>query len=131
MGEQLYRGVGEFMPDGLIADAAIPAKAKGIKVAKGEGMLKRGTLLGKAGDGTYRRTGVEIAESGSAIGADCILADDVDATEAEVVAAAYVTGGFNAAAIILPEGQDVREHETTLRQLGIFLDAVQEYGKEQ
>lgn len=127
MSEQLYRSVGEFTPDKLIADATIPLKAKGIKVAKGEGVLKRGTLLGIAEDGTYQRTDTEDTENKSTIGADCILTDDVDATDTEVVTTAYVTGGFNAAAILLPEGQDIKKHETALRQLGIFLHAVQEY----
>lgn len=135
MGEQLFRKSGEFVPDRLIADVSIPVTAKGIKVAKGEGKLKRGTLLGIAADGTYKRTDTEEgAKAGdgevtttSAIGADCILTDDVDATASEVVTTGYVTGAFNAAAIIVPEGKTVSAHEATLRQLGIFLRAVQEY----
>ncbi len=137
MGEQLFRKSGEFVPDRLIADVSIPVTAKGIKVAKGEGELKRGTLLGIAADGTYKRTDTEeSAKTGegdsattttSAIGADCILTDDVDATASEVVTTGYVTGAFNAAAIIVPEGKTVSAHEATLRQLGIFLRAVQEY----
>ena len=95
MGEQLFRKAGEFVPDRLIADVSIPVTAKGIKVAKGEGKLKRGTLLGIAADGTYKRTDTEEgAKAGEgdgettttpAIGADCILTDDVDATASEVV----------------------------------------------
>lgn len=137
MGEQLFRKAGEFVPDKLIADVSIPVTAKGITVAKGEGALKRGTLLGIAADGKYRRTdteeGVTTGEgdsttpTASAIGADCILTDDVDATASDVVTSGYVTGAFNAAAIIVPEGKTVLAHEDTLRQLGIFLRAVQEY----
>lgn len=125
----LYKNAGEYMPDKLIVDMAIPITSKGIKVAKGEGILKRGTLMGPAGDGTYKRTDTEDGEGEKAvtIGADCILTDDVDATNAAVVTTAYVSGCFNAGALILPEGKKISGHETTLRQLGIYLRAVQEY----
>ncbi|RKJ18417.1 head decoration protein [bacterium D16-50] len=133
----LYKDTGTYTPDKLIAGVSIPITAKGIRIAKGEGSLKRGTLLGIAADGTYKRTdteemikneeGEDAVSQTAAIGADCILADDVDSTDTDVVATAYVTGGFNADAIILPEGKSVRDHENTLRQLGIFLHAVQEY----
>ncbi len=137
MGEQLYRKTGEFTPDKLIADVSIPVTAKGIRVAKGEGVLKRGTLLGIAADGTYKRTDTEesvktgdgdsAATEAAAIGADCILTDDVDATDKEAVTTGYVTGAFNSAAVIVPEGKTVSAHEDTLRKLGIFLRSVQEY----
>lgn len=118
----LYQNTGTFTPDKLIADNAIPVTAKGIKIAKGEGILKRGTLMGPAADGTYRRT-----DSADGIGADCILTDDVAAVLDSVVTTAYVSGTFNRAAIILPEGKDIADHETELRKLGIFLKSVQEY----
>lgn len=133
----LYRDAGEYMPDKLIADTSIPVTAKGVRIAKGEGSLKRGTLLGRSGAGTYKRTDTEETvkkgEGESAttetvvIPADCILTDDVDATNGEAVATAYVTGAFNASAVLLPEGKSVRDHEDTLRRLGIFLRPVQEY----
>ena len=132
MGEQLYRKTGESTPDKLIADVSIPVTAIGIRVAKGEGVLKRGTLLGIAADGTHKRTDTEEGAGtgdgdSAAIGADCILTDDVDATDREVVTTGYVTGRFNSAAVIVPEGKTVSAHEATLRQLGIFLRSVQEY----
>lgn len=136
MSENLYKTTGTFVPDKLIADNAIPTIAKGIKVAKGEGVLKRGTLMGIANDGTYKRTDTEESikkgEGESAtieaasVGADCILTDDVDATSSEVVTTAYISGTFNRAAVILPEGKSIAAHETELRKLGIFLKTVQE-----
>ncbi len=122
MSENLFQTTGTFTPDKLIADNAIPVTAKGIKVAKGEGVLKRGTLMGLAADGTYKRT-----DSAEGIGADCILTDDVAALLSDVVTTAYVSGTFNRAAIILPEGKNIADHETELRRLGIYLKAVQEY----
>lgn len=133
MGENLYKTVGEFTPDKLIASMFVPLIAKGITVAKGEGILKRGTLLGVANDKTYKRTDTTetIGEGGGAevktIGADCILCDDVDATDAEVVTTAYVSGEFNRDAVILPEGKKIEDHETELRKLGLLMRHVQEY----
>lgn len=136
MGENMFKTTGTFVPDQLIVDNSIPITVKGIKVAKGEGVLRRGTLLGIANDGMYRRTDTagspsgeeEIAETASmVVGVDCILADDVDATLDTVVTTAYITGTFNRAAVILPEGKEVSAYETELRKLGIFLRTVQEY----
>ncbi len=137
MSENLFRTTGTFEPDKLIADNAIPTTTTGIRVAKGEGFLKRGTLMGIAADGTYKRTGTEetittgegesAVESKAAIGADCILTDDVAAVTDDVVTSAYVSGQFNRAAVILPEGAEIADYETELRKLGIYLKAVQEY----
>lgn len=137
MSENLFQATGTFTPDRLIADNAIPITAKGIEIAKGEGFLKRGTLMGKAADGTYKRTGTEetiktgegdsAAESEATIGADCILTDDVAAVTKPAVSSGYVTGNFNRAAVILPAGAEIAGYETELRRLGIFLKAVQEY----
>lgn len=136
MSENLYKTTGTFVPDKLIADNGIPLTKKGITIAKGEGMLKRGTLMGVGADGKYRRTDTEVSvEKGegenavtetAVIGADCILTDDVDATNSEAVATAYITGAFNRAAVILPEGKSIAAHETELRKLGIFLKEVQD-----
>ena len=136
MSENLYKTTSTFVPDKLIADNGIPLTKKGITIAKGEGMLKRGTLMGVGADGKCRRTDTEVSvEKGegenavtetAVIGADCILTDDVDATDSEAVATAYITGVFNRAAVILPEGKSIAAHETELRKLGIFLKEVQD-----
>ena len=137
MSENLFQTTGTFTPDKLIADNAIPTTAKGIEVAKGEGFLKRGTLMGKAADGTYKRTGTKetnttgegdsATESEATIGADCILTDDVAAVTKSGVSSGYISGNFNRAAVILPTGVEIANYETELRKLGIFLKAVQEY----
>lgn len=129
MGENLYKTTGTFTPDKLIADLAIPMITKGITVAKGEGKLNRGTLLGLSSDGTYKRTDtVETTESATTtIGADGILTDDIDATEENVITTVYVSGLFYADAILLSGEKKIADHEMELRKLGIFIKAVQEY----
>ena len=120
MSESLFKTIGTYTPDNLIADCAFPTTAKGVKIAKGEGELPRGALLGKVEDGTYKLAGKESLE------ADCILADAVNATEEEVIASAYVTGTFNRAAITVANGAEIDSYETELRKLGIYLKSVQE-----
>jgi hypothetical protein len=124
MSENLYKTIGTFTPDSLISGIGIPLNAKGITIASGQGELVRGTLLGKASDGTYKIT--KAAETG-AIAAECILADGVDATSEAVVTTAYVSGCFNPAAITLSAGETISTYEHDLRTLGIYLKAVQQY----
>lgn len=144
MGENMYKTTGTFVPDSLIADNAIAITTKGVTIAAGQGILKRGTLLGASQDG-YKVTGSmetpdtnteeeaegedteKEAEGGSKIGCDGILTDDVDTTKEGAVAAIYITGTFNRNAIILAEGEKIETYETELRKLGIFLKTVQEY----
>lgn len=133
MSESLFKTIGTYTPDNLIADCAFPTTAKGVKIAKGEGELPRGALLGKAEDGTYKLAGKSYAitnedktETTSTVGADCILADAVNAAEEDVITSAYVTGTFNRAAITLAEGAEIGNYETELRKLGIYLKSVQE-----
>lgn len=133
MSESLFKTIGTYTPDNLIADCAFPATAKGVKIAKGEGALPRGTLLGKVEDGTYKLAGKSYTvtnedktETTVTVGADCILADAVDATKEEVITSAYVTGTFNRLAITVAEGAKIDNYETELRKLGIYLKSVQE-----
>lgn len=126
MGQNLFQTVGEFIPDKLIADNAVPITTKGIQIAAGQGVLKRGTLLGTDDGGSYRVTGSTGEEADSEIGCDCILTEDVDAQEQDVIAAAYITGMFNREAVLLAEGASLNDYETELRKLGIFFKTVQE-----
>jgi hypothetical protein len=120
----LFREIGEFTPDKLIASNKFPLTAKGITLAAGQGILKRGALLGQDGSGTYALL------DGTAITTpDCILTDTAD-TAAAVITSGYITGIFNRDAVIEASSADITDigaHENDLRKLGIFLRAVQEY----
>lgn len=133
MSDNLFKTTGTYTPDSLIADNAIPVTAKGIRIAKGEGELARGALLGKAENGAYRLAGKSYtitkedkSEVTVTVDADCILADSVNATSEEVIASAYITGTFSRAAITVAEGTEIGSYETELRKLGIYLKSVQE-----
>lgn len=53
-----------------------------------------------------------------------ILAEDVDATDADKVAPVYVTGEFNQSAVIFADGTTAADVKTAARALGIFLKSV-------
>lgn len=130
---EFYKTSGEMTPDTLIAGNAIPLTVKGIVVAKGEGVLKRGTLLGIAHDKKHKRsdtTETYEGKSGSTtdtIGVDCILCDDIDATDKDVVTTGYISGEINRDAVILPEEKSIDAHEQELRKLGLYIKSVQKY----
>lgn len=59
--------------------------------------------------------------------ADCILTDDIDTTDGDVVATAYTSGSFNRHALVFGGTDTALTHEATLRTKGIFLKDVQAY----
>lgn len=48
MPEELYKKIGESTPDNLIAGHEVPILVKGVTLAKGQGSLKRGSVLGQS-----------------------------------------------------------------------------------
>ncbi len=117
---QLYSTIDVFVPDNLIAGNEVPLLVKAVTLQAGQGVLKRGTVLG-----IITATGLAVPVNnantdGSQI-ADCILADDVDTTGGNVVAEAYISGYFNRKALIFGGDDTASDHEARLRELGIFL----------
>lgn len=87
MAKKLNEVIGVMEYDGLIVSCTPATDVVTVKLAAGNGELKRGTVVtGTAG-------GNLAPASASLTAAVYILADDVDATEA-VVATAYRTGHF-------------------------------------
>lgn len=116
---ELVQNLGSFVPDNLIVDGSVPILTKAVKLSAGQGILKRGTVLGKITvSGQYKivnSTNVDGSQD-----ADCILADDVD-TATSVVAVAYTSGHFNRKALVFGGSDTADTHEARLRELGIFL----------
>lgn len=134
----LFENAGAFTPDNLISGDKEGTLVRGISLAPGQGVLKRGTLLFRdennlgimfgetetePGDGTEGEsvTAKVIMPSG-------ILTDDADTGNDEngepVVAEEYITGIFNPDAVIAKEGTDITDYTEALRNLGIFLKEV-------
>ena len=98
MRENLVNKVGECGQDNLIAGLFPRALPTGINITAGAGTLARGTVLSRKEDGTC-----EVMAAGGSPA--YILADPVDASGAEAVAAvAYRSGNFNPHAVIVGEG---------------------------
>ncbi len=97
MHKNLVNKVDERGQDNLIARLYPRALTVAVKIAAGAGELARGTVLSCKEDGT--------CEPMAAGGAPAyILADAVDASGEEAVAAAYRSGNFNPDAVIVGEG---------------------------
>lgn len=116
MNKHLSHKVGEIGQDNLTAKLFPPAETFGVKIPSGAGVLKRGTVLALV-DGAYAILG-----AGNTGKANCVLVEDVDATDGEAVGVAYRTGHFNRKALIVAEGYTLTvADEEELRKGGILL----------
>lgn len=116
----LYSTLDTFTPDNLIAGNEVPLLTKAVTLQGGQGVVKRGTVLGII-TATGLAVPVNNANADGSQNADCILADDVDTTGGNVVAEAYRSGHFNRKALVFGGDDTVADHEARLRELGIFL----------
>ncbi len=117
----LFEELGKSEPDNLISGGKTEVLVRGITLAGGQGILKRGTLLAR----NENNLGVVFADGMVPSG---ILTDDRDTgsdSDGEgVIAEEYITGTYNPDAVIATEGTDVKKQTETLRKLGIFLEEV-------
>lgn len=125
---KMYEQIGEFTPDSLIVSPDFPILKSGIGLKPGYGILKRGSLIVKAADGSGYLAGTEAAET-SVFG---ILTDDTDTGTDKTVtdnipAVVYQTGEFNPEAVKVAAGATVGEFEDEMKKISIFLRAVQNY----
>lgn len=108
--------------DELVGSTQLPLLTKNVTVAKST-VLKRGAVLGKiTASGSYQL--VDASKSDGSQMATVILAEDVDATEADAVATVYTTGEFNREKLIVADGDTVDAHEDELRAAGIHLTSI-------
>ena len=127
----MFEQIGEFTPDSLIASPDLPILKEGIGLKPGQGLLKRGSLIMKGTDKAGYIAGSSAAGEGAQVYG--ILTDDTDtgddASGDNVPAVTYMTGVFNPAAIRLSgEDADIGTYEREMRDAGIHLRSVQEYG---
>jgi len=124
MAENLYSKMGEVQPDNLFADLTVPVLIKGITLAKGQGLLKRGTVLGIVTASGLAKV-VDSSKTDGTEKANCILADDVDtgdgSASSDFPAQAYISGYFNRNALVFGGTDTADTHELYLRELGIYL----------
>jgi hypothetical protein len=116
----LYNTEGTSVPDNLISNDSIEQTLKGITILTGQGILKRGSVLGIITASVKGKLVAKASVDGSQV-AKYILADDVDTTADDVVAQCYESGSFNRKALIFAAANTAADHEDSLRQYGIFL----------
>lgn len=140
MNRRLDENLGGVSYDNLITDMCPPADVFSVRLAVGQGVLERGSLLALENDGT-----MELIDTTTTGKANAVLAeladtgvpveknqeeDEETATQAEpetVHGIAYRTGHFNTNRLITAEGYTITaEDREALRVAGILLsDAVE------
>ncbi len=107
-------------PDNLVAGCRFPLTSKGVRLAGGQGVLERGTVLGlvqASGDAKA----VDSSQSDGTNAPDCILAETIDTTGGAVDAVAYRTGYFMRNGLIFGGTDTYEKHEKEMRRLGMYL----------
>lgn len=120
--DNLYESLGTFTPDNLIAGNEITILTAGVTITSGQGVLKRGTVIGIVTETGKGKKVDKTAVDGSQV-PYAILTDDVDTTT-EITTTAYISGLFNINALIFGGTDTAVDYETELRKLGIFLKKV-------
>ena len=134
MSRELYRDLGETTQDNLIAGPRFPIQHKGISLASGQGILKRGTVLAiisaGAGVGTAamidssHKVTVSQTQVADRDKPDCILAEDIDTGAGDSVdAVAYSAGYFIRGSLIFGGTDTWETHELEMRKLNMHLSA--------
>lgn len=139
---KMYEQIGEFTSDSLIVSPDFPILKSGIGLKPGYGVLKRGSLIAKALDGSGYLAGTEVTVTtgeGESVKTETvempvfgILTDDTDtgtdknATD-NIPAVVYQTGEFNREAVKVASGATVGAFEDEMKKISIFLRSVQNY----
>jgi hypothetical protein len=122
--------LGRIEQDNLIAGPRFPVAFKGVSLAPGQGLMKRGTVLG-----VVKNTGLALAvnsansddENTGTYGShvpDSILAEEVDTGMGDAVSAvAYSAGYFVRGALIFGGADTWQTHELEMRKLNMHLSA--------
>ena len=134
MSRELYGDLGETTRDNLIAGPRFPIWHKGVSLASGQGVLKRGTVLAiisaGAGVGTAvmidssHKVTVSQAQVADRDKPDCVLAEDIDTGAGDSVeAAAYSAGHFIRGSLIFGGSDTWETHELEMRKLNMHMSA--------
>ncbi|WP_445506707.1 head decoration protein [Niallia sp. 03190] len=121
--ENLYETVSTFTPDNLFAGHNVPVITQGIVLAKNQGIIQRGTVVGII-SASGLATPVDKNQTDGSQVPFGIVTDTVDTGTSETndkPTTAYTSGLFNKNALIFGEGNTAADHKGKLRDSGIFL----------
>jgi len=103
----------------LFAGTEVAALTSSVTLAGGQGVLKKGAVLGKVtADGKYKLVDKNAAD-GSQI-ASVVLAEDVDTSTGDQPAVVYTQGIFNYDVLYVAAGDTVEAHKEELRAGNIY-----------
>lgn len=113
-----YETLGELGFDNIENSAGTAPIITGLRtILSGQGVLKRGTALAINAAGKMVILGTDSAT------ANCILAEDVDATSADASAMVYLSGHFNANKLAVKASHTITAAEIeAFRSAGIYLE---------
>lgn len=114
-----FGSLGEFQPDQLVS-GEFPRVTKTVTLEADNGIVVKGSVLGRVDVGGEYKLSVAAAEDGSE-DVRVILVETVDTTDGEVDALVYETGEFNPHALTFGAGHTAESTEDALRALSIFL----------
>lgn len=115
-----YEVTGSVSYDNLVGGPEVEILTTGVVLASGQGIVRRGTVIGKiTASGKGKKTD-KASSDGSQVGR-YVLDQDVDTTSGDVMAVCYKTGLFNRNALIFGGTSTAADHEDELRNAGIFL----------
>lgn len=112
--------LGESKPDNLVAGFRFPLTHKGVELAAGQGVVKRGTVLG-IDKTTGEARPVDSSKTDGTNEPDCILAETMDTAGGAVKAVAYITGYFFRSGLFFGGTDTYEKHEKEMRRLGMHL----------
>ncbi|MFP7469993.1 head decoration protein [Niallia taxi] len=128
--ENLYETISTFTPDNLIAGHNVPILPRGIVLAKNQGVIQRGTVIGIV-TATKLAVPVDSTKTDGSQTPFGITTDTVDtgsgAATQDTKTTAYTSGLFNSKALRFGGTDNVSKHETKLRELGIYLQENNSY----
>ncbi|WP_024985281.1 head decoration protein [Brevibacillus borstelensis] len=108
--------------DSLIAGVVMPIVSDTVVLSAGR-VYERGAVLGVV-TASGKAVMIDSTKSDGSEKPYAVLAQTVDATEADVTAPIYLTGEFNAAALKFGGTDTADIHKAAMRQLGLFVKNV-------
>lgn len=109
-----------FNKDNIFAASQVqPVVATAATVLSGEGVLARGSVMGKV-TASGKLKLVDSTEDDGSQTPYGILADSVDATSADATGVIFLTGEFNSDALVFGGTDTAADHEVAARKIGLF-----------
>jgi hypothetical protein len=122
----LYQDEGKTELVNLFAGTEVSPLTSGVTLAAGQGILKRGSVIGIVTAGGKGKLVDSTASDGSQ-NPKYILPESTDTTGGDVFTACYKTGVFNRHALVFGGSDTADMHEAALRLLNIHMkDEIEE-----